>query len=309
MDEFEKIKTFSEGLAERQQNVENHKEPNENSDIDFPQYLSTFRAVPAQEEKESRNLLWIVLGLTTIIVVATVAVLVPRFAQMDEGEIVVISPTPIPVKVLPENPGGLSIPDRDKVVYERSDVTEPAPVVENLFPEPEQPVLPEAVIEPETKDEIPLIIENIVSTEENLDMPDEDAVSVEAEAVVEPSKEIQQPEEIVEPKTEEKIPEQPAVKKAETKKEIKKEAPKGGVIWRAQLLSSASKAKVESTWKQISKKQASLLSDMPYQIVSATIPGKGTFWRLQVGEFSSQEVAQNLCAKLKKKKQDCIPVK
>ena len=82
-----------------------------------------------------------------------------------------------------------------------------------------------------------------------------------------------------------------------------------GPVWRAQLLSSASKAKVESSWKTISKQQAALLSDMPYQIISATIPGKGTFWRLQVGEFSTKEMVENLCTKLKKKKQECIPVK
>ena len=159
MDEFEKIKTFSEGLAERQQNVENTKTPSENPDIDFPQYLSTFRAVPAQEEKETKSLLWIVLGLCSIIALGTAFALASRISEMDEDEIVVISPTPVPVKVLPENPGGLSIPDRDKVVYERGDVIEPAPVVENLFPEPEQPMLPSAVIEPETKEEIPLVVE------------------------------------------------------------------------------------------------------------------------------------------------------
>ena len=154
MDEFEKIKTFSEGLAEHQQNVANTQETNEKSDIDFPQYLSTFRAVPPQEEKESKNLLWITLGLCSTIAIATAVVMFPHFSDSEEEEIAVIAPTPVPVKVLPENPGGLNIPDRDKVVYERKEVVEPAPVVENLFPEPEQPLLPEAMIEPENKEEV-----------------------------------------------------------------------------------------------------------------------------------------------------------
>lgn len=298
MDEFEKIKTFSEGLAERQQNVENTKAPSENSDIDFPQYLSTFRAVPVQEEKETKSLLWIVLGLCSVIAIATGLILASRLADMEEDEIVVISPTPVPVKVLPENPGGLSIPDLDKVVYERSDVTEPAPVVENLFPEPEQPMLPSAVIEPETKEEdLPVMEEKV---QEEIEISEFPSVEAEPEQPVLPP--VAQ-----EPQEEEKV--QPVPAPEPVKVVEKKEKPKNTVIWRAQLLSSSDKKKVETSWKEISKKHAALLSDMPYKITSATIAGKGTFWRLQVGEFSSKEAAQNLCAKLKKKKQDCIAVK
>ena len=308
MDEFEKIKTFSEGLAERQQNVENNKEPSENSDIDFPQYLSSFRAVPSQEEKESKHLLWVVLGLSTLVAVATVAVLVPRFSQMDEEEIVVISPTPVPVKVLPENPGGLSIPDRDKVVYERGDVTDPTPAVESLFPEPEQPVLPVAVIEPELKEETPLIIEEVPVEEPapvtDVSAPEIPIDDVTTEESVTEDAPVAVVEEVVAQPVE-KVQERPEAKKVPEKKPVAKSS----VTWRAQLLSSADKKKVETSWKEISKKQAALLSDMPYQIVAATIHGKGTFWRLQVGEFSTKEMAQNLCSKLKKKKQDCLPVK
>ena len=37
--------------------------------------------------------------------------------------------------------------------------------------------------------------------------------------------------------------------------------------------------------------------------------GKGTFYRLKVGAFSTKTRAANLCAKLKKQKQECFPVK
>ncbi len=296
MDEFEKIKTFSEGLAERQQNVNNQPETQNTPDIDFPQYLSTFRAVPAQEEKKSKNLLWIVLGLCTTIAFATAFVLFPRLSHQEEEEAVVIAPTPIPVKVLPENPGGLSIPNRDKVVYERTEVVAPAPVVENLFPEPEQPMLPTTTIEPENKEEaliqptseMAILDEQVFPSSEPMpsDLPIEQATQT---AMTEDTE-----------KPTEQPAEEPVLPKAVTTHQV---------VWRAQLLSSADKKKVETSWKEISKQQAALLSDMPYQIVSATIAGKGTFWRLQVGEFATKEMAANLCTKLKKKKQDCIPVK
>ena len=303
MDEFEKIKTFSEGLAERQQNVTPATQSSENNDIDFPQYLSTFRAQPVQEEKESKTLLWVVLGLSSFITLLVMALLFPRLSEVESDETIVISPTPEPVKVLPEHPGGLNIPDRDKVVYERGDVTAPAPVVENLFPEPEQPLLPSAVIEPEIKEETPVVSEIIDAPQES-----EVVAPLVLEEVL-PETSVEEIVPIVETTVEEvqKITPEPVV--PQEKAVEAPVLPKNTEVWRAQLLSSSDKKKVESSWKNILKQQAALLSDMPYQIVSATIPGKGTFWRLQVGEFSSKEMAQNLCAKLKAKKQDCIPTK
>ena len=321
MDEFEKIKTFSESLVERQQNITN-TEPKQAGNIDLPQYLSQFRAVPVQEEKESKRLLWIVLILCIAIVGIVIFALTKRLPEMEETEIVVISPTPTPVKVLPENPGGLNIPDRDKVVYNRSAETAPAPVVESLFPEPEQPVLPEEVIEPENKEEIvmPQVVEEVVTpvSEDVEQLPEVMEVAeepvVELPIIEDEPQPVEMPVAEVTPESETKpivaVPQPKPTDVQSDKAATESAKPKiTGPIWRAQLLSSASKAKVESSWKTISRQQAALLSDMPYQIISATIPGKGTFWRLQVGEFSTKEMVENLCAKLKKKKQECIPVK
>jgi hypothetical protein len=107
-------------------------------------------------------------------------------------------------------------------------------------------------------------------------------------------------------------PKKAEVKPTEPKKVEVKEAPKTATpkeVWHAQLFSSTDKAKVEKTWQTISAKHKGLLSDMPMNIVRAEIAGKGTFYRLQVGDFSTKERASNLCAKLKAKKQDCIPAK
>jgi len=300
MDEFEKIKTFSESLTERQQNIE-MPQPQSNSEVDLPKYLSQFRAVPVQEEKDSKRLLAIVLGLCCIVAVAGIVALTYRLPAMEEGEIVVISPTTTPVKVLPENPGGLNIPDKDKVVYDRVAVTEPMPVVESDLPEPEQPLLPRDMIEPENREDVSPVEEVLLPEPIN-----EHAIDATSDAIEEPVVPVETPsnEEVTEEK------QQPVVSKEKEESQPQKKVPaQETVVWKAQLLSSASKDKVESSWKTISKSNAALLSDMPYKIVSATIPGKGTFWRLQVGEFSTKEMALNLCEKLKKKKQDCIPVK
>ena len=310
MDEFEKIKTFSESLAERQQNISDKQPTQGGNELDLPTYLSQFRAVPVQEEKDSKHLLWIVLVLCMLIVIGVIYALSQRFSNMEENEIVVISPTPTPVKVLPENPGGLNIPDKDKVVFNRANEETQQVVVENLFPEPEQPVLPAEVINPEDKEVEELAPVPQEAPAEEVVIEKQEEVIVEEEptpVVVEEIKEIVQEGEVAVPEKEEIKPEPEKIEEIAPVKEEKKVENK--VVWRAQLLSSASKAKVESSWKQISQKQKALLSDMPYQIISATIPGKGTFWRLQVGEFATKEMVVNLCAKLKKKKQECIPVK
>ena len=333
MDEFEKIKTFSESLAERQQKLDSA--PQEAEPVaDLPKYLSQFRAVPVQEEKESKRLLWIVLALSVVIIAVVIFALTKRLPEMEESKIIEIRPTETPVKVLPENPGGLTIPDKDKVVYNRAAESTPAPVVENLFPEIEQPVLPAEVIEPENKEEVVLPPIFSEDTQEVVEVLKEEPVvqDINTDQVVIENQQPEVQEEIALEVIEEKLAvPQEKPKEVVAEKKIEKPAPKAvekektkptkavpaaeqktkssKPVWRAQLLSSASKEKVESSWKIISKQHVALLSDMPYQIISATIPGKGTFWRLQVGEFSTKEMVVNLCTKLKKKKQECIPVK
>ena len=73
-------------------------------------------------------------------------------------------------------------------------------------------------------------------------------------------------------------------------------------IWRVQLFSSSHKETVEKTWQTILKKHKGLLSDTPMTIEKADIAGKGTFYRLKVGEFSTKQRATTLCTKLKKQK-------
>ncbi len=49
-----------------------------------------------------------------------------------------------PVKVQPENPGGMEVPDRDKLVYDRIEGNDERSSVERLLPPPESPMpLPE----------------------------------------------------------------------------------------------------------------------------------------------------------------------
>ena len=61
-----------------------------------------------------------------------------------EPKIPLIRASAGPVKVRPESPGGMKVPGRDKLVYDRMQGNEEVPLVERLLPEPEQPLPPPA---------------------------------------------------------------------------------------------------------------------------------------------------------------------
>ena len=332
MEEFDKIKAFSESVAEREANLSADKENSDKTiekksteDLDLPQYLSQFRPQLPEEKSENNLFIWMLCGLAFLLMIGVGGFFYFYAPKDDVNEIVVISPTPTPVKVRPQNPGGLKIAGTDKVVYNRTSAHK-AEVVEKMFPEPEQPVLPPAdqvvsvadVVEsipvPQEIDVVPIVLEGLnKATKPGEVMPETgekagntSLFDVVPDEIVSPSEQVGSSEKSKKSVEDSKEKTQKSV---ETKKEsvVEKKEVKGE--WKAQLLSSSNKAKVESEWKTISKKHKALLSDMPYQITSVNIPGKGTFYRLQVGGFGTKEQANTLCAKLKAKKQDCIPVK
>ena len=294
MDEFEKIRAFSaelgkkteEAVAAENEALTQPKEPETTEKSEQADFLENWSA-PGETAEEARSLsktFWLVLtGVTLLTGCLIVVIYLLLKGPIENDEVVTIAPTQKPVKVRPENPGGMVIPDQDKVIYSRlTQDTIPAKV-EKLFPEEEKPVMPEVVTEPvpEVNPEIPVFEE------------------VEEVQVIQATEPVKEKEEV-----KKEVKKTDPVKQEE-KTEVK--VPKGE--WKVQLFSSTDKAKVEKQWQVISKKQKALVSDMPMRIVPADIPGKGTFYRLQVGAFETREMANNLCAKLKKQKQDCIPAK
>ncbi len=308
MDEFEKIRAFSEQMSQkteealRQENIqqtEEFQEDNSQSNPDFLREWSNQESEPQPPQRKLNKAFWGVLALAILIFFALIFVVYLLLkGPMDNNEDVpTIAPTPTPVKIKPENAGGMEIPDQDKVIYERI-TQDPVPVkVEKLFPD-EEPVLPP--VEENMDDSVVLSFDEEIIEKPVAEVEEEIPVIV--ETVIDAPVPEQKP---IEPKKAEA--KQTESKKVEVKEESKTVASKE--VWHAQLFSSTDKAKVERIWKTISVKHKGLLSDMPMNIVRAEIAGKGTFYRLQVGDFSTKERAANLCAKLKAKKQDCIPAK
>ena len=228
-------------------------------------------------------------------------VLAPQYEQTYK-EIPVIRRPQTAVKIKPENPGGMDIPNQDKDVYnivEKKAVDNT--VVENLLPEPEKPKLPNII-----PDEI-----EIDANAKNLDeIVDEVAENVE-----------QKP---VKTEAEDNVPTKPAdifdSSKEEAKKEIKeavvkaevKEAAKtieNGAMkgnWQIQLVASKNKAAVEKTWNTLSAKYA-LLKTYPHEVQNENRGAQGVIYKLRAGSFETKEKAQEACVALKAKGLgDCI---
>lgn len=240
-------------------------------------------------------------------------VLAPQYAQ-SEKEIPIIRRPQTAIKIKPENPGGMDIPNQDKNVYsivEKKDVDNT--VVENLLPKPETPKLPDIV--PEVAD--------VDSNADNLDqIVDEVAETKTAEAVVKADN-LEKTEKavnnnvpdkpadlLVDSKDKKDVPaktektvsaknETPAAAKVEPAKDVN-----GG--WQIQLIASKNKAAVEKTWSDLAGKFADLRK-MSHEIQASDLGTQGMFYRLRAGSFASKAEAAQACTALKAKGlHDCI---
>ena len=230
----------------------------------------------------------------------------------DLDQTIVVQESQRPVKVRPTNPGGMDIPDQDKTIYDRlrsNEITEP--VVERLKIAEETPVRPQVPtkegqilgtprVMPESADEMEL--EVLSMQQKAIDAP----VSKKPVVVVEKVK-VEAPAPVA--KTQVKAS-QPEVKPVA---EVKKQAPVAkkadADTWKVQLISLPSKAGAQKAWPKILKANSALLTGLEHDIAEVQINGKGTFYRLRVGSFKNRKDAQDLCNKLKNRKQDCTLTK
>lgn len=124
-------------------------------------YLSEFRQKVATQQQEdiaerqselqrSRNgFIGTLAGIILAGIVSWV-LLLPRFADKNPAEIPVIRRPITPVKIQPNEPGGMEILNQDKSVYNLVEKKEIAPEkIESILPEPEAPKMPTIVPEPE----------------------------------------------------------------------------------------------------------------------------------------------------------------
>ncbi len=212
----------------------------------------------------------------------------PPLIRADDG----------PVKIRPKDPGGMAVPDQDKLIYQTLNGGVVEETVERLLPPPEEPLPPPEPPEtPEVVEEPPAAAEPAVQDSAipplppaEIDQPAEVPAVVEAPSPA--------PEPVVEaPKEAPKEPAAPTPTAADGP-------------YMVQLASFRSIDDADTAWRRAVKKNGDLLSPHTARVERADLGGElGIYYRLRLGPFVNREEAKSLCAKLKSRSVDCIVVR
>lgn len=200
-----------------------------------------------------------------------------------------------PIKVKPDQPGGMDVPDRDKLVFSEKNG---GPPVERLLPPPERPEplpppLPkQALVAPPPVPALPAVpsgpspvIETAPASKSTPDAPTQGKT-----AAAKPS---------------------PAPASNTKPAATTGAAPSGvaGLGVRVQLGSLRSPEAARDEWQRLKRINSDLLGKLTAVAVRAEVPDKGTYYRVEAGPLADATAASQLCGELKKRNLGCTIVR
>lgn len=249
-------------------------------------------------------------------------------------ELPIVRAPETPMKVRPEQPGGIDIPNRDKLVYNRLEKKPPDANIENLLPRPEVPLPPptpksedkaEVTPKPEPKPE-PMPVANEAPGEKILPVAEQKSAPPTVAEVLGARKPapVPVPEPVKKPKPDVSKPklkvinvERPPAPKSTLSSAptpVSKSVPttakataSGG--YQIQLAAVRKQADAEREWRRLSKKHNKLLGALSLNVVRADLGKKGIFFRLRAGPLADHEAAKTLCQALAKQKVGCLVIR
>ncbi|PIR39529.1 MAG: hypothetical protein COV35_03185 [Alphaproteobacteria bacterium CG11_big_fil_rev_8_21_14_0_20_39_49] len=247
------------------------------------------------------------------------------FDSSWSGEAVVIKADTTPIRVKPEEPGGMYIANRDKLIYDTiSDKDDNSlPKVVKILPRHEEPVerediaekaeelfasLPSKIVEDKPEE---MVEKTAAAENEKVESPDvikkqellsSDVNVVEAD-VIEPAEEVRGVLESITVDDIKNVP-TPSIR---SRGVVEPKKSNNGII--IQLGSFRTEGDVEKNWQVIKKKHGSLLGELQLNTQKADLGDKGIFYRLRVGSLNNESDARTLCKKLIEQKQGCFVVK
>ena len=191
------------------------------------------------------------------------------------------------IKVAPLDPGGMVVDNMDKSVYEQiEDNKRQETKTEIILLPSEEPIDKSVLIEAQEQED--LIEKAIIATELTIS-----------------NKAINKPKEVS--KLIKEISTPPKAKS--TKKIVKKANNKTKKFYKVQIASLQSKSEAETEWNSIKHKFKAKFNGYSRYIVTKEIPGKGTFYRLQVGPFANGVEAHTACKEFKNVGSNCFIIK
>lgn len=207
-----------------------------------------------------------------------------------------------PLKVRPDEEGGMEEPQDMEIYSEIDGATSPDPAAEQLVPAPEQPVIPATPEVAETADPAVPVVE-APSLEPGADTATEPAATEDtaasepaAEATATGTTEVAPTAEATEPAAEAVQPEP-----------VTQEAALPPGAYRIQLAAVRSEDGARATWQELQAKLPELAS-LQLHIERIDLGGNGIYFRVQGGPLPNKDAASTLCSRLGSRGQDCLVV-
>ncbi len=188
-----------------------------------------------------------------------------RYVDM---EVPIVKADTFSIREYPKNPGGMEVPHRDSTVFDPL-AKKPVGVVERLRPESEKPLDKETAIGLVKEGQSPSVIKMAPTLSLDLKMKDKKNG------------------------LEKTVP-----KAVPVKKKASSVAAVSGKKVYIQLGSYRKEAAVKKDWARLKKKYLQFLGDLTLKTERVDIPGKGVFYRLQMGKLTKAR-AQEICTALK----------
>lgn len=189
-----------------------------------------------------------------------------------------------PTKIRPEEPGGMAIPDQDKLVYQALGEQGGEGTYERILPPPEEPI------------PLPPDVEPAAGPGASPESEAAPTVASEKVAEVPPP-----PSTGTENKVVAVVPPAPEPTAAPPSREGN---------YQVQLTALRSAEAANEAWRRMAKANADLLGKLRPTVVRADLgTDKGVFFRLRAGPLRDEAAAKKLCAQLKSRKADCLVVR
>jgi hypothetical protein len=258
--------------------------------------------------------LWVVLalfGFTAAAIAAGWFALGALTKRQEEGTARIYAPEG-PIKVRPQQPGGMAVPDRDRTVYGRMDGTPPPPV-ERLLPGAEQPLprpqsgaapqVPPAPAQPlraappTFRDEMPPVARSAVEPSAPRVPSATAAPATTAPAVAAPQAQAVPP------------PGSAATAAAPTAPSPAAPVAAPGGRYMVQLAAVRDQQVIEAETRRLQRAHGDLLGNLTPTVVRADLGDKGVYFRLRMGPLADDAAAKALCAELEKRNAPCLVVR
>ncbi len=255
--------------------------------------------IVGRRARPERRLTWLIVGALTLVIGTFGVGLIwwgmtsqPNPATPDAAPLVRAGETPI--KERPTDPGGLSIADRDKLVYRRVGDDGTPPPAERLLPPPEAPAAPPVQPAPAPAEPVA----EAATVPDTAEIPTEPSGAPAGTAAPPPASATD-------------VADLAALIEATTQMEPTGAASRHAASTGAhqiQLASVRTEAEALSEWKRISGRQGDLLDALTPEVSRVELADRGVWFRLRAGPLADAAAAADLCRTLKARNVGCLVI-